>query len=51
LRKANSFLCHAIDIRRFDLLLSVAGEIRVTHVVDEDEKEVWALGSQDGRGQ
>jgi hypothetical protein len=36
-----ALLRHPIEIWRFDYLVTIAAEISVAEVVDEDENDVW----------
>ena len=53
LRETHAFGGHAVDARGRDVLLSVATEIAVAHVVTHDVDDVGALlrmGGEDGKG-
>ena len=39
--ESDTLLGDAIDVRRLDLLRSVATDITVTHMIGEDEDDVW----------
>jgi hypothetical protein len=44
LREEGAFLCQPVEVRRFDLRMTIAAEITPTKVVGEDENEVGLAG-------
>ena len=43
IRKANTFACEPIDVRRRDVLTSMHADIPVTHVVGDDDNDIGPL--------
>ena len=45
-RQLNSLFRYAIDVRRLDQGIPKAARIRITHVIDEKDDNIWLLSER-----
>ena len=41
--KTHTFLCHAVNIRCKDVLLTIASKVAIAHIITHDINDVWTL--------